>query len=77
MFAHSDMSISPNYEVADYVWIPLQHFMLPANRETFEMTYSGVDYTLPCYYYKQFKVWGMSLMMLDELINALKLHVKD
>lgn len=77
MFAHSDMTITPNYEVADYVWIPLRHFMLPGNRETFDMNYGGVNYTLPCYYYKQFKVWGMSLMMLDELIACLSMHLAD
>jgi hypothetical protein len=36
-----------------------------------------VNYTLPCYYYKQFKVWGMSLMMLDELIACLSMHLAD
>lgn len=72
MFAHSDMEITPNHEVAEYVWIPLQHFAYAGNRENFDMRYDGKDYTLPCYFYRQYKVWGLSLKMVDELLEWLK-----
>lgn len=71
MFAHSQVDIVPNHEVAEYVWIPLQHFAYPGNRQTFELHHAGETYSMPCYYYRYFKVWGMSLRMLDELLAVL------
>lgn len=71
MFAHSDVNIVPNHEVAESVWIPLQHFVYPGNRQSFELHIAGDAFSMPCYYYRYYKVWGMSLRMLDELLAVL------
>ena len=71
MFAHSEMVITPNDEVADYVWIPLEFFTYAGNRSHFEWLFEGKTYRLPCYYYRQYKVWGLSLKMLDEWLEVL------
>ncbi len=70
MFAHSDIPIVPNEEVAEAMWIPL-HFFTPGKRQNFDVVYDGQTYTMPCYYYRQYRIWGLSLRMLDELLEVL------
>jgi 8-oxo-dGTP pyrophosphatase MutT (NUDIX family) len=56
-------------EVADVLWVPLQHFANHQNREVMDWDVRGKPITLPCYFYQQERIWGLSLMMLDELID--------
>ncbi len=65
--------LQPNYEVADTVWIPLSFLADSNNREVMHWSNDEVSFDLPCYYYQQKKVWGLSLAMLDELLAALDL----
>ncbi|MFT5484506.1 MAG: 8-oxo-dGTP pyrophosphatase MutT (NUDIX family) [Halieaceae bacterium] len=60
-----------NYEVADTVWIPIPYFQNSANREEMQWTHGKVSMTLPCYLYRDYRVWGLSLMMLDELLKVM------
>ncbi len=57
-----------NEEVADVLWVPLSLFN-EKNRQL--MRRFGRD--LPCYYYQGKCIWGLSLMMIDEL-NAFRLN---
>lgn len=61
----------PNHEVADFVWIPLSYFRDHGNRESMVYEREGMNLKLPVYYYRQYRVWGMSLRMLDELLGLL------
>lgn len=63
-----EISITPNYEVADVVWIPQAHF----NHEN-RKTLTAYNRSLPCYYYRDKCVWGLSLMMIDELFSFSRL----
>jgi 8-oxo-dGTP pyrophosphatase MutT (NUDIX family) len=63
--------LTPNYEVADTVWIPLNYLADQTNRQTFTWSNDEVSFDLPCYYYQGKKVWGLSLAMLDELMSAI------
>ena len=70
MFAQSEIHVVPNEEVAESMWIPL-HFFAPGKRQSFELVYDGQTYNMPCYYYQQYRIWGLSLRMLDELLEVL------
>jgi 8-oxo-dGTP pyrophosphatase MutT (NUDIX family) len=59
----------PNYEVAETVWVPLEFLLDTANRETMVWERKGLRIPMPCYLYEDRRIWGLSLMMLDELMD--------
>lgn len=65
------VTFEPNHEVAELVWVPLDYLANRAHREKMQWHYSGMEMTLPCYFYKQHRIWGLSLTMLDELVGLL------
>lgn len=58
----------PNHEVADVVWVPLSLFV-KENRQSMSWERNGFTMQLPCYFYKTKRIWGLSLLMIDELVN--------
>lgn len=52
-------------EAKEIVSIPLAYLMQPSNRDT--MTWGKLR--VPCYHYNDARVWGLTLMMLDELVR--------
>ncbi len=66
--------LTANYEVAEVVWIPLSFLVNKNNRQSMKITRQNIEMTLPCYFYNEQRIWGMSLRMLDELTLALKLR---
>jgi 8-oxo-dGTP pyrophosphatase MutT (NUDIX family) len=67
-----EVSFSPNEEVAEVVWVPLEFLLDTDNREQMEWTYKGIKMPLPCYFYQDRCIWGLSLMMLDELMDLVE-----
>lgn len=65
------LQIEHNHEVADSLWIPLKHFTDKRNRQIMKWYHQGKQVTLPCYYFKQKQIWGLSLSMLDDLLQVL------
>lgn len=63
--------LQPNHEVAETVWIPLAFLADRANREKMRWAPNGVPLELPCYLFGGRRIWGLSLMMLDELLEVL------
>ena len=59
-------------EVQEAVWVPVPFFLDPANRESMSRTFAGVPLTLPCYHYEGRLIWGLTLKMLDELLELLR-----
>ena len=61
--------LEPNHEVAEVVWVPLAFLVDEKNRDS--MFYESEHHTgdLPCYYFEGRCIWGLSLMMLDELMG--------
>ena len=57
-----------NHEVAEIVWVPLTHFSTPVNRKHMVWKVKGLKINLPCYWFKNNRVWGLTLRMLDELV---------
>lgn len=66
-----EVDFTPNYEVAEVIWIPLKFLCDRSNRETMHWQRGRVPVPLPCYYYRGRRIWGLSLMMLDELLALL------
>lgn len=61
----------PNVEVAEVLWVPLPFLLDEDNRERMQWLRGTVKIPLPCYMYEGRRIWGLSLMMLDELIEMI------
>lgn len=65
------LTLTPNSEVADALWIPISLFLDSANRQQMTWTRAGITMDLPCYFYQGKRIWGLSLLMIDELTKEL------
>lgn len=63
--------LNPNHEVAEVVWVPLSFLADKANRQTMEWKMKKIKLNLPCYFFQQRRIWGLSLSMLDELVRTI------
>lgn len=61
-----------NYEVAEVVWVPLEFLLDDANRDSMRWQRNRVSLKMPCYFYGQRRIWGLSLAMLDELMDLIE-----
>lgn len=68
-----DVVITPNAEVAASIWVSVAE-LARAERDSFDLTYEGRSYTMPCLYLgpARHRLWGMTLRMLDTLLDSLK-----
>lgn len=64
-----ELQFYPNEEVADVLWVPISHFIDPAHRQVMSWSKYGRPLQLPCYYYNDKKIWGLSLLMIDEFMR--------
>jgi 8-oxo-dGTP pyrophosphatase MutT (NUDIX family) len=64
-----EVTFSPNHEVAEVVWVPLEFLLDTDNREEMMWEYKGARFPVPCYWYGGRCIWGLSLMMLGELLD--------
>lgn len=67
-----DPEFELNYEVAEVVWVPLEFLLDSANREQMIWRRKRLAMHLPCYMYGEYRIWGLSLMMLDELMDLVE-----
>jgi hypothetical protein len=67
-----EVRFQPNAEVAEVVWVPLEFLLDPDNRQQMEWKVGGVKIPMPCYFYGDKCIWGLSLMMLDELMDLVE-----
>jgi 8-oxo-dGTP pyrophosphatase MutT (NUDIX family) len=67
-----EVQFTPNHEVAEVVWVPLEFLLDTDNRERMVWKYKGVEIPMPCYMYGDRRIWGLSLMMLDELLDLIE-----
>lgn len=61
--------LSFNYEVADAVWVPLEFLLERSNRGEMNYTIAGLSKRLPCYRYEGKVIWGLTLRMVDEILD--------
>lgn len=60
-----------NHEVAEVLWVPLAFLQNPDNRERMQWKRGALSLNLPCYFYQERRIWGLSLVMLDEMLGLL------
>lgn len=65
-------NINVNHELERTLWIPFSHFLEPENRIRMEYRAAGVNWRLPCYEYEGECIWGLSLMIVDDLLGLMK-----
>lgn len=71
---HSVPELVPNEEVTEALWVPLAFLADRDNRQKMQWNrreQPEIPVELPCYLFNGRCIWGLSLMMLDELMDAL------
>ena len=73
IFSVSELpELTPNDEVDDVVWVPLHFLMDEGNREPLEWEWKGQKMETDSYLYDCYRIWGLSLMMIDEMMDLLR-----
>ena len=73
IFSVSELpELTPNDEVDDVVWVPLHFLMDEGNREPLEWEWKGQKMETDSYLYDCYRIWGLSLMMIDEMMALLR-----
>lgn len=73
IFSVSELpELTPNDEVDDVVWVPLHFLMDEGNREPLEWEWKGQKMETDSYLYDCYRIWGLSLMMIDEMMRLLR-----
>jgi len=73
IFSVSELpTLTPNHEVDDVVWVPLHFLMDESNREPLEWEWKGQKMETDSYLYDCYRIWGLSLMMIDEMMRLLR-----
>lgn len=66
-----DVPMRANSEVQDLLWIPVSYFRDGEKRSEMDYPHGDVKLRLPCYRYGEKLIWGLSLLMLDEVLACL------
>ena len=73
IFSVSELpELTPNDEVDDVVWVPLHFLMDESNREPLEWEWKGQKMETDSYLYDCYRIWGLSLLMIDEMMGLLR-----
>jgi 8-oxo-dGTP pyrophosphatase MutT (NUDIX family) len=62
-------ALVPNDEVQEALWIPWRFFADRRNRSAFFWARNGVPVPMACYKFEDRVVWGLTLRMVDELLE--------
>jgi 8-oxo-dGTP pyrophosphatase MutT (NUDIX family) len=62
-------SLVPNEEVQEAVWVPLSFLSDRSNRSSMWWWRGMIPIWLPCYRYRGHLIWGLTLRILDELMQ--------
>lgn len=67
-----DINYQPNEaEIAAVFNVPLKFFCSDPRQVTHRIDYLGQSWYIPCYQYGSYKIWGLTAMMIVELVNVL------
>lgn len=67
-----EVTFTPNHEVAEVVWVPLEFLLDKENQSEMIWRFRGTKVPMPCYWYEGYCIWGLSLMMLAELLDLIE-----
>lgn len=59
--------IQMNQEVDNFFWIPLNFFLKSENQKLREFDINSQKVSLPCYFYDNKIIWGITLSMINEI----------
>ena len=69
----TDIPLTPDQrEVQAALWVPFSFLADPLNRELFDVEYDGEIFNLPCCRYADRIIWGLTLHMVDELVQLVR-----
>lgn len=57
-------------EIASVFSVPLRFFLETPREVTHRIDYEGRSWYVPCYHYDNYKIWGLTAVMIVELVNA-------
>lgn len=63
-------AFDPNYEVDEIVWVPFSFLLDEGNRIPMKWQWRGEQVESDSYLFENRRIWGLSLMMIDELRAA-------
>lgn len=67
-----DFKLKANLDEVDSIFtVPLIYFKNAPQMVTHRLDDAQVDWYVPCYKYKQFVIWGLTAMMITELVNII------
>ena len=65
-----DPRLRLNEEVQEALWVPLSFLIDRENRSAFTWVRKGLPLPMPCYTYQGRVIWGLTLKIVDELIEV-------
>ena len=68
----SSPQLELSHEVEEIVWVPLEFLADRSNRSSMWWQRSHERVLLPCYRFEGHLIWGLTLLMLDELLGILE-----
>ncbi len=67
----ADAGLTPNTEELDRIFrVPLSFFLVQSNLQYDQLNHNGKDYAIPCFQYQEYRIWGLTAMMLAEFLNV-------
>lgn len=69
-----DPPLTPNNEVQEALWVPLAFLADRRNRSSFTRVRGGLPLPTPCYRFEGRVIWGLTLRMVDELLEVAADH---
>jgi hypothetical protein len=69
------LALEPSAEAAKLWWEPLSHLVDPTRRQAMVWRVAGLPIPVSSILVSDARLWGLSLMMTNELIRATKLKV--
>ena len=64
-------ALAPNEEVAETLLVPLGRLLDGTGRSTMTWQREGVTATLPCVALGEHRLWGLTLRMVDDLLDRI------
>ena len=65
-----DPALRPNEEVQEALWVPLPFLLDRGNRSSITWVRKGLPLPMPCYTFSGRIIWGLTLKIVDELLEA-------
>ena len=69
---NSQPTFSLNHEVDSVLWVPIDFLLESSNRSLHQWQWRDRSLETDCYHYKGRLIWGLSLMMIDELLEIIR-----